>query len=178
MTWLGILILFAVQASELNPSPAVPEAPGVYFRQDAAHWISFRPAVISNASARGMEMFVYTGAYTDLAMSLSCPGPRATIRISLKKPSLHVREIGSSKDVVLVRLKKKKDRRVLKSAFSNVTVQNKGGFDRKDLFKLSVSEYPDGTFSVTPEKALPAGEYLLVFSSASTAYDFGVDKVE
>ncbi|MBN1568290.1 MAG: hypothetical protein JXA73_10625 [Acidobacteria bacterium] len=175
MIRIGILILFSVQVFESSPAPVLPEAAGIYFRQNDA-WIRLQPAIVSGASASGMELFVYTGAYTDMSMSITCPGPRASVRIQQQKPTLFVRGIGAARDAMLVRLKKKKDSRVLKSAFSNVTVENKGGFIKKDIYKLIIAEYPDGSFSASPEKRLPAGEYLLVFGNAPTVYDFGVNK--
>jgi hypothetical protein len=39
-------------------------------------------------------------------------------------------------------------------------------------------EYPDGSFSVTPEKELDPGEYLLVFGNSPGGYDFGIDKAK
>ena len=109
-------------------------------------------------------------------MNIACRGPRATMRILLPKPMFYVRGIGPAKDAMLIRLTEKKDSRVFKTSFSNVTVENKGGYRKGDISKLDAIQYPDGSFSVSPEKALAPGEYLLVFSSASTAYDFGIDK--
>ena len=77
---------------------------------------------------------------------------------------------------MLIRLTKKKDQRVIKTAFSNVTMANKEGFRREDVFNLICQESPDGFFSVSPEKTLPPGEYLLVLGNAVPAYDFGVDR--
>ena len=178
MVWLGVLTFFLVQVSEHNPAPAVPEDSGIYYRQNDTNWIRLQPAAVSNANTKGMEFFVFSGGYTDMAMNITCPGPRASVRITLQKPTLYVRGIGLAKDAMLVRLKKKKDSRELKTAFSKVTVENKGGFNKRDIYKLTATEYPDGFFSVSPEKALPAGEYLLVFGNASTAYDFGIDKAK
>jgi hypothetical protein len=176
MVWLGVLILFSVQVSDYNPSPAV--ASGIYYRQNDTNWIRLQPAAVSNANTKGMEFFVFSGGYTDMAMTITCPGPRASVRITLQKPTLYIRGIGLAKDAMLVRLKKKRDSRELKTAFSKVTVENKGGFNKQDIYKLTATEYPDGFFSVSPGKALPAGEYLLVFGNASTAYDFGIDKAK
>jgi hypothetical protein len=178
MVWLGVLVLFSVQVLDSNPSHAVPQAPGIYYRQNDEDWISLRPAVIADASAKGMELFVYTGAYTDLTMSITCLGPRSSVRIPPGKPAFYVRGIGPAKDAMLVRLKKKKESRTFKTTFSSVTVENKGGFNKKDIYKLTVSDLPDGSFSVSPEKDLTPGEYLLVFGNASTAYDFGIDKMK
>jgi hypothetical protein len=176
MIWLGALILFFVQVSENIPAPDVPEASGVYYRQNETNWVFLQPAAVSNAKTKGMDFFVYSGGYTDMAMTITCPGARASVRIALQNPTLYVRGIGLAKDAMLVRLKKKTDSRELKTAFSNVTVENKGGFNKRDIYKLTATEYPDGFFSISPEKLLPAGEYLLVFGNASTVYDFGIDK--
>ena len=178
MFWVDVLILLFAQVAGSLPSPSVPEAAGVYFRQDNAGWIVLQPAVVSDADAKGMKLFVYTGGYTDLGMHVACRGPRAAIRILLQKPTFYVRDIGSSKDALIVRLTQKKDSRKFKTSFSNVTVENKAGFDKQDIFALAPSGNPDGYFALSPERNLPPGEYLLVFGSVSTAYDFGVDKAK
>ena len=53
---------------------------------------------------------------------------------------------------------------------------NKEGFRKEDVFKLINRYLPDGFFSVSTEKELPPGEYLLVLGNAVPAYDFGVDR--
>jgi len=173
--WFGVLILFLAQAVESVSPPPVPEAPGIYYLQQTK-WIPLQPAVVADANAKGMELFVYTGGYTDLGMNVACKGARAAIRIRDAKPVFHVRDIGSVQDAMLIRMTRKKDSRVFKTSFSNVTVDNKGGFDKRDVFNLSGSDEPGGVISLSPEKSLPPGEYLLVFGNASKAYDFGIDK--
>jgi hypothetical protein len=178
MIWLSILILYLVQAAISTPVPAVPDASGVYYLQDKANWISLHPAVFSDAKAQGMKLFVDTGGYTNLGMNVTCPGARASVRMPVRKPTLYIRGVGSAKDAMVVRLKQKKDSRVFKTSFSNVTVQNKAGFQKKDIRKLRAVEYPDGSFSVTPEEELAPGEYLLVFGSPASGYDFGIDEAK
>ncbi len=175
MIWLGVLTLFLVQAVDSAPSRPAPEAPGIYYLQRNADWVMLKPAVIADADAKGMDLFLYSGGYTDLGMNIACRGPRASIRIRDGRPAFHVRSIGSIKDAMLIRLTKKRDRRVFKTSFSNVTVENKGGFDKQDIFNLAASENPGG-FTLSPEKSLPPGEYLLVLGNASKSYDFGIDK--
>jgi hypothetical protein len=175
MIWFGVLMLLAAQAVESVAPPPVPEAPGIYILQQTK-WILLRPAVVADANAKGMELFVYTGGYTDLGMNIACQGARASIRIRDAKPVFHVRDIGSTKDAMLIRMTQKKNSRILKTSFSNVTVDNKGGFKKGDVFNLSGSEESGGVISLSPEKSLPPGEYLLVFGNASKAYDFGIDK--
>jgi hypothetical protein len=175
MIALGILFLLFAQAAETSTAPAVPAATGVYFRQADSNWVRMQPAVTANANARGVQLFVYTGGYTDMGESIACPGAQASLRISVPRPTLYSRAVGSEQDALLVRLTKRKDSRTYKTSFSNVTVENKGGFRKSDIFKLVSQKYPDGSFSISPEKDLPSGEYLLVLGNAVPAYDFGVD---
>jgi hypothetical protein len=178
MVWFSVLLLFLPQAAAAAPVPVVPEAPGVYYRQDDANWNNLKPAVTSNAETKGLKLFVESGGYTDLGINITCRGARASVRMQVGKPTLYVREIGAAKDAIIIRLTRKKDSRVFKTAFSDVTVQNKGGFRKEDIHKLNVVEYPDGSFSVTPEKELDPGEYLLVFGNSPGGYDFGIDKAK
>jgi hypothetical protein len=176
MIKLGLLFLFLVQAADAVRTPDVPEAPGVYFLQSQSAWVPLKPVVTSDANAKGLQLFVYTGGFTDLGLNVVCPGSRALIRIPVPKPVLYVRAVGSAKDAMLIRLTQKRDRRVVRTAFSNVSMSNKEGFRREDVFKLILQESPDGFFSVSPEKELPPGEYLLVLGNAVPAYDFGIDR--
>jgi hypothetical protein len=176
MIQLSLLFLFLAQAADTVRTPDVPKAPGVYSLQGESAWVPLQPAVTSDANAKGLQLFVYTGGYTDLGLNVICPGSRASIRLLVSKPVLYVRAVGSAKDAMLIRLTKKRDQRVIRTAFSNVNMANKEGFRREDVFKLICQESPDGFFSVSPEKELPPGEYLLVLGNAVPAYDFGVDR--
>jgi hypothetical protein len=178
MVWFSILLLFLIQAAESTPVPAVPETSGVYYRQNNADWIGLKPAVVSDSKAKGMDLFVYTGGFTNLGINITCSGSRASVRMSGRKPTLYIRGVGSAKDAIIIRLKQKKGSRVFRTSFSNVTVQNKGGFPKGDIHKLSAAEYPDGSFSVTPDKGLDPGEYMLVFGNSTSGYDFGMDKAK
>lgn len=176
MIALRILLLLSLQDADAVPVQGAPEPPGVYFSRGDSGRIPLKPAVTENAGASGLDLFVYTDGYTDLSINISCPGPRASLRMTEAKPTFYVRAIGSPKDAMIVRLTRKKDKRIYKTTFSNVTVGNKGGFRKKDVFNLVVREDSDGAFSVSPERELPPGEYLVVLGNALPVYDFGVDK--
>lgn len=178
MIRIGVLLVLLAQITESTRLPAVPAPPGVYYLQDGSTWMKLQSAVVSDADAKGMDLFVDTGGFTDFGMHVACRGPRASLRILLEKPTFYAREICPVKDAMLIRLTKKKDSRAYNTSFSNVTVENKGGFRKKDITKLVNSENPDGSVSLSPEKPLEPGEYLLVCGNASPAYDFGVDKAK
>ena len=134
MLELSLLFLFLAQAAEAVRTPDVPEAPGVYSLQGESVWARLQPAVTSDASAKGLQLFVYTDGYTDLDMNVVFPGSRASLRLLVTKPVLYVRAVGSAKDAMLIRLTKKKDQRIVRTAFSNVTVANKGGLQKRGCF--------------------------------------------
>ena len=176
MNWLSVLLLlFLPQAAKPSTMPDLPVKPGVYYRQDHANWVSLQPAPVTDAKTKGMGWFIDSGGYTNLGMSIVCRGAKAVVRISVPKPTFFVREVGSSKDIMLIRLTQKRDKRTFQTSSSDATVDNKGGFKKGDIRKMAVVENPDHSFSVTPEEDLKPGEYLLVFGTASAGFDFGID---
>jgi|WetSurMetagenome_2_1015567.scaffolds.fasta_scaffold214299_2 hypothetical protein len=177
MIWLNVLLLLFVQADGA-PVPPAPEKSGIYFHQNTADWVSLQPAVASDSKAKGMGLFVYSDGLTNLGLDITCPGAKASTRLSVPKPTFYSRGVGSAKDAMLIRLTQRKESRICRTSFSNVTVDNKGGFRKGDIQKLETAEYPDGSFSVTPAKELPPGEYLVVFGNTVSGYDFGIDKAK
>lgn len=175
MNWLSVLLMLLFQAAKPAGMPDMPRTPGVYYRQNNANWVSLQPAPIAEMKTKGMELFIETGGYTNLGINIVCRGSRASLRISTPKPTFFVREVGSSKDVILLRLTPKKDRRIFKASSSDATVENKGGFRKGAIRKATIIMNPDKSFSVTPEEDLKPGEYLLVFGYAIAGFDFGID---
>lgn len=84
-----------------------------------------------------------------------------------------------SRDVLLVKLDDKDDRREIKLGGGRVSVSME--FDKDDLIETTIHEAaPDGgtsasgrPFTMTPVKSLRAGEYAVVFGTMF--YDFGVN---
>ena len=166
--------LFLFQAAAPVFSAAQGES-GVRLRLGDA-WSPMQPAPFSNVKARGVEKFIYTGGYTNLDMDTSFDGPRAALRISDRKPVFMVSQpVSENNAPVLVRLERKKDRRVCRTRLSFVSIGNKQGFRRQDIVSAVLTENPDKTFTVQPERPLKPGEYLFVIDSPVSGYDFGVD---
>jgi hypothetical protein len=170
------LLLLLFQATEPAAKAAFPASSGVYYRQNEANWVGLHPAPVAEMKIKGMELFVETGGYSNLGMRIECRGAKAVLRVPIPRPTFFVREVGSSKDVMLVRLTQKKDKRVFQTSSLNATVENKGGFRKGDIKKMAVAMNPDNSFCVTPEEDLQPGEYLLVFGYATAGYDFGIDQ--
>jgi hypothetical protein len=170
----AFLFLLLVQALRPEAPPDLPATAGVYYRQLDA-WTSLIPAPLAEIETRGIGNYINTNGLTGLAMSVACPGTRASKRIPDPRPVFYVRDTGSAKEALIVRFDHAKDHRLLQTSPSDATVANKGGFKKNDLHRVSVTVYSNDLFSVTPEANLAPGEYLLSFGSSLSGYDFGVD---
>jgi hypothetical protein len=174
MNWFVILMILLQipQSAIIVGEPAVP---GVYYGPSNRQWIQLQAVVVDEVKAKGIKLFNYTGGYTNFSIRVFYRGAKSPLRIAVPKPTFLVRASGSSKDIVLIKLSQKGNRRAFRTSPSDATVENKSGFYKKDILKIDVTENPDRSFSLTPAQNLKSGEYLLVFGSAMPGYDFGVD---
>ena len=175
MNCLALVLLLLLQAAKSEPPVDMPADAGVYYRQDDGAWTKMNPAKIAEVNAKGVEMFIETGGYTNLGMKGVLMAAGASSRISRPRPTFYVRGAGSPGDAVLIQLKRENDSRVFETSSADAAIDNKGGFRKKDIRKTAVVIYSDSSFSVAPEKALKPGEYLLLFGYANAGYDFGID---
>jgi hypothetical protein len=176
--FLSILIFPLLQSTQSLGIAKTPEASGTYYYQNNANWVPLQPAPIDKMKTKGMELFLATGGYTRLGASGVYHGAKAALRISVPKPTFFVRAAGSYRNAALIRLVQKKDSRTFHTSSSNISIENRGGFNKGDIRKVFVVEYPDSSFSLTPEENLSPGEYLLVFGGAASGFDFGIDKTK
>jgi hypothetical protein len=169
MNQLAVLLLLLLQQI---PKPSTA---GVY-NQNGSDWIKIQPAPIAAIKPKGLGLFIQTDGYTSLGTNVVCRGGKAALRITLAKPVFFIREAGSSQDALIVRLAQGKDNRTAHASTVDTSVENKGGFRKGDIRKVAVTEYPDHSFSLIPVKDLNPGEYLLVFGSGASGFDFGIDR--
>jgi hypothetical protein len=173
MNYLAVVFLL-LQVGQSAQTLKIPGAPGIYFKQDGDKWVGI-PKAAAEARAKGMGLFVETGGYTNLGMDAVLRGAKSAIRINTQKPIFYVREIGHAKDVTLIQLTQKGKSRTFRTSSGDETIENKQGFKKTVIRKTAVTEYPDGTYTITPEQDLKPGEYLLVLGDAATSFDFGID---
>jgi hypothetical protein len=81
----------------------------------------------------------------------------------------------NARDLLLVRMAKKKDHRelqVMEGGFAKERV----GLNSKDLVEVTLTTVADRTFIVVPKTELASGEYVLTFRGANgvAGYDFGI----
>jgi hypothetical protein len=175
MNAISLMILFVFQAVSPAAILDAPEPPGIYVRQNNAAWIKLQPAQVIESKTKGLAAYVQTDGYTNLNVSGAYRGAKASLRISDYKPVFFVRETGSSKNFTVIRLESKKDRRTFQAAPSAATMDNKLGFRKIDIVKMVIVAQSGHSFSATPEDVLKPGEYLMIFDSITSGYDFGMD---
>jgi hypothetical protein len=176
VTLLCFLLVW-VSASAAQ-TPAIPGDPpaaaGVYCRQGESGWITLARAVVADTRTQGMERFLDTHGWSNLNRTIVFRGATSSVRIPDRRPTFYVRGIGSAGDVLIAELKKKEDTREIQASSTNASVNNKEGFKRGNIYRVTAVPLAKDFFRVTPEEDLKPGEYLLVFGHADNAFDFGI----
>jgi hypothetical protein len=175
MNAISLMVLFLIQAVSSAAITDAPESAGIYVRQNSTSWMKLQPAQYMKGKTRGLDAYVKTDGDANLSLSIDYRGAKAPLRLTVPKPAFFIRERGSAKDCIIIRLESKKDRRSFRSSPSEAAVDNKLGFKKNDIVKLAIEERPDHSFFVTPEEGLKPGEYLMIFDTIASGYDFGID---
>ena len=174
MMILSLLLVLVAQADKAALPPGMPPAPGVYCRQGELPWTKMESAVVSDMKTKGIDAFILTDGYMNLNMTIIYAGSRAPLQIAAPRPAFYVRGAGAAKDALIAQLSRAKDTRTLQTVSSEGGVDNKLGVKKNELRNSTVTVYDDGSFSVVHDEDLKPGEYILLFGSANTGYDFGV----
>ena len=172
MSYAGFLVLLLLQAAK--PAPDIPASPGVYVRAVDSQWIRIEPASLVDTQTKGVDLFIQTDGFYSPEMTIVYRGAAAPLRLSVARPTFYVRGIGSPSNAIMVQLTRRKDSRTLQTSASAVATDNKGGFRKKEIQSATVTTYTDDTFSVTPDRDLKPGEYLLLLSLTHAGFDFGI----
>jgi hypothetical protein len=153
----------------------LPTSAGIYLLVDSAEWIKLLPAPIEESQIKNTDVFLATAGQLPLNMTFAYSGGEAPFRTAESRPTFYIRGIEGAVDALIVRLSKQKDQRTARITSTDAGVGNKAGFRRKQIRPVSVVPISAGLFSVMPEAPLERGEYVLVFGSPNTAFDFGID---
>ena len=169
---LGLMLLFQLITPVAHDASGKPE---VWLLRDGG-LLSLPSVTAAGGKTKGLDNYIYTGGDTNLGMDLSFASQKAVLRITDNMPVFTVHSDGDVSEPVLVRLKKKKDRRILRMQPSSATIDNKYGFRKQDIMRLVLTVNPDKSFTMQPERSLKPGEYIIVTGSPNSGCDFGVDK--
>ncbi len=170
----ALLVSAGLATAQAPVAPGdLPPAAGVYYKGEGG-WVALARPVLAATKTQGMEHFLDTYGWSNLNRTIVFQGTTAAIHISNIRPTFYVRSVGSAQDVLIVRLDRKKDTREVQASSTTASVNNKEGFKRGSICRVTATVLSKDVYSITPEENLKAGEYLLVFGHAETAFDFGV----
>ncbi len=179
---VGCLLYLAVvpagsvfsQAPKPAPPHGMPSGAGVFYRQASGKWITLDPAYVDQSKLKGMDTYIDTDGLTALNMEYEYLGATAPLRLTDMRPEFYVRGKGSPQYSQIVQLTRKKESRSVKTASTEVSIFNRGGFKRGEIRPVTVTALSGGSYSVVPVNDLKPGEYLLALGSAVIGYDFAV----
>jgi hypothetical protein len=173
--WI-IASAIGIRAQEAKPAPppGMPAAAGVYYQNSSGKWIRVDPVFVDESKIKGMGAYMQTDGLTSLGLNYVYLGISAPLQLSEPRPRFYFRGVGTAEEVQLVRLTQGRENRTVRTASTDVSVGNKGGFRRSEIRQVAAVVFSDGSFSVTPEQDLKGGEYLLALGSAMKGFDFGI----
>jgi hypothetical protein len=177
----------APNATSSAQVPAQPEAPsnepaglpkeqGIFYKAPSG-FVALQQVQSSGAKTTGTTRALLTGGWGGGGdVALVFPGAEAPVQISESKPTFYSRpQIQSPRDLMIVRMDKKKDHRELKTVTG--TVFKSAQYNKSSVVELSCTQVSADVMAVTPTTDLKDGEYLLVFSyGGSAGYDFGISQ--
>ena len=118
--------------------PDLPAAAGVYYRQGEAGWVYARAGRHGGHQDPGHgsvpRYLRVVKSQPDHGVSRARSQPSGFLD---QKPVFYVRGVGTAQDVLIVQLAKKKDTREIQASSTNASVNNKEGFKRGSLYRVS-----------------------------------------
>jgi hypothetical protein len=176
----------SVSAQQPTPEPqapansaeptGLPKEQGIFYK-GVSGWVPLQEVQSSGAKTTGMGKALLTGGWGgsgDVVMVF--PGAEAPVQISESKPTFYSRPpIQSPRDLMIVRVDKKKDHRELQTTTG--AVFKSAGYKKSNVVEVSTTLLSSDVMVITPATDLKDGEYLLVFSyGGSGGYDFSINQ--
>ncbi len=188
---LGGCVLAALgQTAATISAPAAPAAPGVYLLASSPGsvpgselepdpWLRLDSTLPSNVKAERSTLSVLAGA-TQQATLAEYIGTQAQFRTWDRQPVLCINRMERTADPVLVRLKPKKDKNLRDLDLGTVRATLMVGASlaqagNSEVVPMNEAPRGDGCDLFQPARALPPGEYAIIFGPDDlAAYAFGV----
>ncbi len=184
MNKLMVVALVFVLAGSLGAQQKAenfPTVQGVYYKT-ADGWTRFLPVTMSGGGLKHTGKLLVPGLTPHMVWTF--PGPQAPVQFSESRPVFYVRHWPQSliafagspeRNVAIVRLDRRKDRRELQITRGGNFLTFKGGLSPEKVPALTVTHVDDSSFVFTPTKDLEPGEYLITFGMGWTSgCDFSV----
>jgi len=155
-------------------------ADGFYY-QSSQGWKKLEPISMAGGGLKHAGKMFVPGLTPQMVWTFR--GAEAPVQIEDKRPTFCIKELPSladvagrtGRDLIVVRLDKKKDHRELQTTSGGNVFTFKAGIGKDRLPDITTKTVGDGVFVVTPNEDLKPGEYMLTFAAmGNSGYDFGV----
>jgi hypothetical protein len=152
----------------------IPPEEGVFYHQSNGSWIKLKKALAAESKTGSVGRYLMSDGLAGLNTTYIYRGEHAELQIVGRRPTLYVRGSNYSKEAVIVQLARKRESREMQTSSDEASSDNKAGYKRKDISRVSISALSRDCFAVTPDLELRPGEYLLSIGSPPTTFDFGI----
>jgi hypothetical protein len=165
----------SMPAGSMTPGvPGYAAREGIFYDPGNSPWIELSKAQALESKAGNIDKYLMTAGLSGLNATHIYSKEHADIQIKETKPTFHLCGSLESKDAIIVQLTRRQDSRSIQTNSGEASSDNRMGYRRSDLFRVSLSAEPSGCISAKADLELKPGEYLLSVGSSPSAYDFGI----
>lgn len=180
---LSVLLIAVVACNAQDagvPGDVQSLGDGFYY-QSSRGWKKLEPISIAGGGLKHVGKMFVPGLTPQMVWTFR--GAEAPAQIEDKRPTFCIKELPSladvagrsGRDLIIVRLDKKKDHRELQTSSGGNVFTFKAGIGKDRLPDITTKTVSDGVFILTPNEDLKPGEYMLTFAAmGNSGYDFGV----
>lgn len=151
--------------------------PGIYLDQDGT-LSELSPAAYSgtqssNSVVKANVFWTFRGGHSSVQLSANRPHFRLVCGQGHLNLLMLCGSPSQPRDLIIVRLDEKSDHREARMATGSI-FGGHGGFDPKKTTTATLVKRDDGSWEVSPDKDLKAGEYLITTGIQPQGFDFGI----
>jgi hypothetical protein len=147
---------------------------GVYYKNSTT-WVQLETLQVWKVKSKGLPVMIVTSGFAGYHMVNVYRGAEAPIQIFESRPTFYLRYpgLGSGRNVVMVRMDRKKDHRELQISQGATVLTTSSGYNERDIVEVTVTPLAEGLYTIAPKTDLVGGEYLL---DVGIGYDFGITR--
>jgi hypothetical protein len=172
-------LLFGVQAPVARQD-VQPVSDGFYYK-DARGLQKMEPLSMAGGGLKHVGKMFVPGLTPQFVWTFR--GAEAPAQLTEKRPVFYVRELPTlaatagrtERDLLIIRVDKKRDHRELQTTNGGNMFTFKSGISKERMPDVTTKTLDDGIFTITPNEDLKPGEYMVTFSALGyVGYDFGI----
>ncbi len=170
--FIGAVVLCGL-SSVFGQSTAEPPASGVFCKAQGK-WTELHPAALAASKTGSLDVMEQTDGLAPVNTVDVYAGPSAAVQLSDRKPEFYIHGLSYGCDSIIIHVTQKGGNRQARSSTAQASSDNKVGYKKAEVRRVTTRSVSKETCTITPETELKPGEYLLVLQSGKIVYDFGI----